>query len=404
MLKKTLKIRTLTPIWTGDASGKPDGLKLTGIIGSMRNMFEALIRETGGHTCDIIAKGCNHEKDKKVCPACQLFGCTGLTRAFKINWDLPKCNNPICIPETDTSAHWENRTHDFSSKYPTSIDTWMASPLKDVRGVFKPDQHKEARNELVRKLKPAFSSDYTDLEIVELRKIPGIDVIELVRELLTQMADRYALGAKLNQGWGFFELDTDSRSETTGEIQKLIQLNPFTSSQDSRIPAFDYYAYQDLEVAYKVKQRGQAWEDSLGFSWNRNPLESKLPFVALGYGLQYRLRRIVKFEAFCEEMPEEEIKFCDNINADAQEWAEQHPRLVENYFRRFDLDWKEDGAFAEYLFGSADNGKHAGFIGVSHLFNRNGKWYVRMISQCPEREYADHIYEEFKYQITHGVE
>ena len=55
---------------------------------------------------------------------------------------------------------------------------------------------------------------------------------------------------------------------------------------------------------------------------------------------------------------------------------------------------------AEYLFGSANNGKHAGMIGISHLYRKpDGQWYVRMISQCPEKEYAEHVYEEFKYQM-----
>ncbi len=39
-MNQKLRLRTLTPIWTGGADGKPDGLKMSGILGSMRAMME----------------------------------------------------------------------------------------------------------------------------------------------------------------------------------------------------------------------------------------------------------------------------------------------------------------------------------------------------------------------------
>ena len=44
MNKYTVKIKALTPIWTGDADGKNTTLRETGIIGSIRWWHEALIR------------------------------------------------------------------------------------------------------------------------------------------------------------------------------------------------------------------------------------------------------------------------------------------------------------------------------------------------------------------------
>jgi CRISPR-associated protein Cmr1 len=47
-----IKIRTLTPIWTGDVNGKCAKLRETSIIGSLRWWFEAIVRGFGGYACD----------------------------------------------------------------------------------------------------------------------------------------------------------------------------------------------------------------------------------------------------------------------------------------------------------------------------------------------------------------
>ena len=95
-----VRIKTLTPLWTGDAERKNTELRETGIIGSLRWWYEALIRGLGGSACDPTSdNGCklNQEKFKEalregksiqnalgelICPACQLFGCTGWSRKF----------------------------------------------------------------------------------------------------------------------------------------------------------------------------------------------------------------------------------------------------------------------------------------------------------------------------------
>jgi len=47
-----IKLKTLTPIWTGGADGKCDRLHETGIIGSLRWWYEVLVRGLGGYACD----------------------------------------------------------------------------------------------------------------------------------------------------------------------------------------------------------------------------------------------------------------------------------------------------------------------------------------------------------------
>jgi len=101
------KLKTLTPIWTGGVEGKCDRLHETGIIGSLRWWYEALVRGLGGYACDPTSdERCqlNQEKfyeaikrgktvqealNEQICPACQLFGCTGWGRKFIFRIQAP---------------------------------------------------------------------------------------------------------------------------------------------------------------------------------------------------------------------------------------------------------------------------------------------------------------------------
>lgn len=86
-----VRIKTLTPIWTGGIDGKCDRLHETGIIGSLRWWYEALIRGLGGYACDPTDGGCrldgiektDEDPKQKICPVCYLFGCTGWQRKFR---------------------------------------------------------------------------------------------------------------------------------------------------------------------------------------------------------------------------------------------------------------------------------------------------------------------------------
>jgi len=92
-----IRIRTLTPLWTGGVDQRCDRLHETGIIGSLRWWYEAIVRALGGATCDATAddasKRCIFEQKKgetfydayiRLCPVCRLFGCTGWRRRFRL--------------------------------------------------------------------------------------------------------------------------------------------------------------------------------------------------------------------------------------------------------------------------------------------------------------------------------
>jgi CRISPR-associated protein Cmr1 len=87
--RNTIQIKTLTPLWTGDVKGKCNEIKETGIIGSLRWWYEALVRGLGGYACDTTSEDskerCDYGRDKgNICCACSLFGCTGWSRRFRL--------------------------------------------------------------------------------------------------------------------------------------------------------------------------------------------------------------------------------------------------------------------------------------------------------------------------------
>lgn len=81
-----INLSTLTPMWTGGATGKVDRLHITSLIGSLRWWYEVLVRGVGGKVCD--KHSCIYDKNKPndgLCDACKIFGTTGYARQFKMD-------------------------------------------------------------------------------------------------------------------------------------------------------------------------------------------------------------------------------------------------------------------------------------------------------------------------------
>jgi CRISPR-associated protein Cmr1 len=93
VLKSIFQLKALTEIWTAnDDVRKGNILRETGLIGSWRWWYEALVRGLGGVACGAVGGGCGYEpgkkdesgreipREKQICPVCELFGCTGWSR------------------------------------------------------------------------------------------------------------------------------------------------------------------------------------------------------------------------------------------------------------------------------------------------------------------------------------
>ncbi len=79
---RTYQLTALTDLWTGDLNGNPNRLITTGLLGSIRWWFEVLVRGLGGSACDPTDK--KKCEDRNHCVVCELFGCTGWARKFRI--------------------------------------------------------------------------------------------------------------------------------------------------------------------------------------------------------------------------------------------------------------------------------------------------------------------------------
>ncbi|MGE0683951.1 MAG: type III-B CRISPR module RAMP protein Cmr1 [Candidatus Binatia bacterium] len=80
----TIRLKTLTPLWTGGVDQTCDRLHETGLIGSLRWWYEALVRGIGGYACDPTDDSRCPDNNGKHCVACELFGCTGWARKFRL--------------------------------------------------------------------------------------------------------------------------------------------------------------------------------------------------------------------------------------------------------------------------------------------------------------------------------
>jgi CRISPR-associated protein Cmr1 len=97
VMKMQVKIQTLTPLWTGGVDGGMDRIHETGIIGSLRWWYEAIVRGLGGKACDPSKHSCNYSAG--LCDVCQVFGATGWRKRFQIDVAADR-TEPIYPPES----------------------------------------------------------------------------------------------------------------------------------------------------------------------------------------------------------------------------------------------------------------------------------------------------------------
>ncbi|MCF2138075.1 MAG: type III-B CRISPR module RAMP protein Cmr1 [Candidatus Thorarchaeota archaeon] len=103
-MKHELSIHAVTPIWTGgiqsqsQKSGK-NLLRQTGLIGSLRWWFEALLRGLDIETCHhherhIVDSKAGIDPEELTCQSCAIFGTTGLQRQFRLHLDVTDYDPP----------------------------------------------------------------------------------------------------------------------------------------------------------------------------------------------------------------------------------------------------------------------------------------------------------------------
>lgn len=148
-----IELRTLTPLWTGGVDQVCDRLHETGLIGSLRWWYEALVRGLGGYACDPTSQDRCPDENGKRCAACELFGCTGWARKFR----LRVLNRNGELIEKDIGAGQEIvlqfidlRPISEEEKCLLSKAIWIAATYGALGGktIFKPSDEASRKNAL----------------------------------------------------------------------------------------------------------------------------------------------------------------------------------------------------------------------------------------------------------------
>ena len=203
-----ITLKTLTPLWTGGVeTGKMDRLHETGLLGSLRWWYEAIVRGLGGDVCDPTSDkpedSCQfdaqtYEKTKNiedglagVCPVCRLFGCTGWKRRFGLQ-----------ATATDLQPFWL-----ATKDKPQKFNHWWLSE------VYKPQESYVALGQIT----------------LRFRWIRGYEgQHELIQALLSLVSQLGGLGAKSQYGFGLLSYaDAQSISQSLAIIKRnLVNPNP----------------------------------------------------------------------------------------------------------------------------------------------------------------------------------
>lgn len=232
-----LKLETLTPILTGGVREEPKEqlrLRETGIIGSLRWWYEALIRGLGGSACDPTAN--TKCEDKNHCDACELFGCTGWARKFKLNIEF---NNHTPIPEAWIKTRKTRETR-YGPKY-----------LK--------------RNVL------GFMSPVT-LSFTPLREISKNEWI-LLNATFEIIGDYGAIGAHISQGNGVIKITEKTLPYRDDKVDNLEFKRDSTGVNSPNLDNFFFYKFQlkfeeDISALIDKKVFWTHQQDNKNFSDN----------------------------------------------------------------------------------------------------------------------------------------
>lgn len=151
-----IRLKTLTPIWTGGVDQKWDSLHDTGIVGSLRWWCEALVRGMGGYACDPSKNKCEYKKDigqKSICVTCNLFGCTGWSRKFRFII-IDNNGNPLTFKLEKgmvfSMRFVELRPLSSEEKWLLHKTIWLISKYGSIGGktTFKPSEGQEKQKKL----------------------------------------------------------------------------------------------------------------------------------------------------------------------------------------------------------------------------------------------------------------
>lgn len=219
-----IKLKTLTPIWTGGVeTGQMDRLHETGIIGSLRWWYETIVCGLGGDVCVATSDNPNdrcqfdakaYEKTKNiedgltnVCPVCRLFGCTGWKRRFELH-----------ISATQSVPFWL-----ATKDRPTKFNHWWLSEI------YQTEQSNVALGQLT----------------LHFRWMRGYGTLHQIMQALVSLVSQLGgLGAKPQYGFGIVSYaEAYSISQSLAIVkQNLISPSPPKNLRGQYPTISDYWS------------------------------------------------------------------------------------------------------------------------------------------------------------------
>lgn len=179
-----ITVKILTPLWTGGVDGTADRIHETGLIGSLRWWYEAIVRGLGGKACDPAADDkCRYDPkesrlpEKQLCPACYVFGATGWRRRFRLE-----------VVDANTTSAWNTPPNVLNIRPPDRNRGWYLPPGRMGRFTLRITGEKR--------------------------------VLNLMAALLLFLERRGSLGAKPQLGYGVFAVDDDDRAKLKERVNR----------------------------------------------------------------------------------------------------------------------------------------------------------------------------------------
>jgi len=209
----TITLKTLTPLWTGGVDGKCDRLHATGLIGSLRWWYEAILRGLGGHVCDPVEQPCLYDTEQPhngLCLGCQMFGATGWARRFRL------------------------LVHDRTA---SAGPTGARQPTGDR---FKRDG----------RTRPSWYFNGGREGDLELRIVPtGPDFDPAIIQGTLSLIERHGgLAAKTQLGYGWIEIASAPSFNVTVFVSKLHSTAAEQPAANSDLPSLDTMFFAHLQV------------------------------------------------------------------------------------------------------------------------------------------------------------
>ena len=373
-----IRIRTLTPIWTGDINRQCTKLRETSILGSLRWWFEALVRGLGGYACDPTSEDrCKLDQkkfqrstikedkfiqealnDQKICPACQLFGCTGWSRRFRLEVDKLTLVNLKFVTKIKCPS------------FRTDLKWWINKTLGEY---------------------PVGFYGETKLNVISSYK----EIEDIVLFLLKLISSAGGFCAKTQNGFGIFIIkDVKKKNIEDGynNFQNLISKSTsLPKSHNFNLPNFSNFFKIDVKIrdinAFKKKLMG----DISGSSNN---------YILSGFAIKYLLRTefknlrrlpVTNFKHIrdacnniVERIDDEISKLAQMIKKEGNKKRREKLKEKRNKLELLRRKYNPRKVVARYLFGSdLEKEKWASRINISHVYKVNSDFYFRIWGEIP---------------------